>query len=219
MIKWYLSFGVRSSKWKKASCITPCEYKEIMEYARKRHIKLEGFKRFSGDIAIVKEMIDDIVTIAKDFPRILTDRKSLVIRLDESMLDGDFATTYGHVVAINAKIFNNKDYLKKEYQLMSELGTFVKGTSYRSIIRHEIGHVVANIYRLNTMKIAESILSLNSRDSIYKYIMDNLSLYAAEYEDGVEFISESFSAYYSDIDNVFAKEYIDKCKEIIKEEE
>lgn len=218
MIKWYLSFGERSRKWEKSSFITLDEYKEIMDYARKRNVKLEGFKRFSGEITTIKEMVDDIVVIAKDFPRILSDRKSLVVRLDENLFEGDFATTNGHVISINAKIFNNKEYLKKEYQLMAEFGTFVKGTTYRSVIRHEVGHVVANIYRLNTMKIAKSILKLNSKDDIYKYVMKNLSLYAAEYEDGVEFISESFSAYYSNVENIFAKEYVNKCKEIMKEE-
>ena len=218
MIKWYLSFGVRTRGLENASCITQSEYKAIMNYARERHIKLEGFKRFSGDVTIVKELLDDIVVIANDFPRILSERKSLVVRLDESLLDGDFATTYGHIVAINAKIFNNKEYLNKEYQLMAEIGTFVKGTTYRSIIRHEVGHVVANTYHLNTMEIAKSILNLNSKDDIYKYIMKNLSLYAAEYEDGVEFISECFSAYYSNVENAFAKEYVGKCKEIAKED-
>lgn len=57
MIKRYLSFGVRSRKWERASYITQSEYKGIMEYARERRVKLEGFKRFSGDITIVKEMI------------------------------------------------------------------------------------------------------------------------------------------------------------------
>ena len=218
MLKFLLSFGVRKSRKNTSSFITQAEYKEIMNYARVRNIKLEGFKRFSGDIAIIKEMLDDVVVIAKDFPRILTDRKSLVVSLNENLLESDFATTIGHVISINKKIFDDKDYLEKEYDLLADVGTFVKGTNYRSIIRHEIGHVVANIYCLPTLEIAKFVLNLECEEEIYKYVIENLSLYAAEYEDGVEFISESFSAYYSGVENAFAREYIYKCKSMAKEE-
>lgn len=56
MLKFLLSFGVRKSRKNTSSFITQAEYKEIMNYARVRNIKLEGFKRFSGDIAIIKDI-------------------------------------------------------------------------------------------------------------------------------------------------------------------
>lgn len=58
----------------------------------------------------------------------------------------------------NARIFNNWDYLKAEYQMVAEHGHFVKGTDYRSVIRHEAGHVVAQLYGIDSMNIAKEIL-------------------------------------------------------------
>ena len=216
MIRFRMAFG-GASRGKYSMCISAKEYKEVMAYASKRGVKLENFKKYAGDIRIIKDAIDDIAEIGKDFPKILIQRKSVVLRFDEYLSDKDLATTNKHMISINGNVFNNSDYLKSEYRMLADKGFFVKGTTYRSIIRHEIGHVVANIYGLNPMCIAKNILEIDKEEDIYKYVMNNLSLYAVEYDKGIEFISECFSAYYSDVDNWFAKEYVNKCKELIKE--
>ena len=73
------------------------------------------------------------------------------------------------------------------------------------------------MYKLNPMAVAQLILPGLSNTDIIKYVKEHLSLYAADYSDGREFISECFSAYYSEVDNGFAKNYVLKCKELIKE--
>lgn len=218
MMKFRMAFG-GASYGKYSTCISVEEYKELMKYASEKNVKLEEFKKFSGDIEIIKEAIDDIVLIARDFPKILKQRKSVVLRFDEHLSAKDFATTNKHLVSINGEIFNNSEYLQSEYSMLANKGFFVKGTTYRSIIRHEIGHVVANIYGLNSMDIAKEVLQTDNETDIYDFVMNNLSLYAVEYDKGIEFISECFSAYYSDVDNLFVKEYLNKCKELAKEVE
>lgn len=217
MLKFRMAFG-GASYGKYSKCISKDEYNELMRYASERNIKLEGFKKFSGDIKLIKEAIDDIVEIAKDFPKILTERRSIVLRFDEHLSASDFATTNRHLISINGDIFNNSDYLKREYGLLSEKGFFVKATNYRSVVRHEVGHVVSNVYHLDPIKIAKEVLDMDNKDDIYDFVMNNLSLYAVEYDNGIEFISECFSAYYSGVDNLFAKEYVNKCRESVKEE-
>lgn len=204
MMRFRMAFG-GASYGKYATCITKNDYRELMDYAHKRRVKLEGFRKFSGSVDLIREAVDDIVEIAQDFPKIISERKSIVLRFDEHISERDFATTNRHLISINGNIFNNKDYLEREYQMMTDMGTFVKETSYRSVIRHEVGHVVANIYGLNPMNIAKQVLQMNTENDVLEYVMNNLSLYAAEYEDGREIISESFSAYYSGVDNLFAK--------------
>lgn len=204
MMRFRMAFG-GASYGKYATCITKNDYRELMDYAHKRRVKLEGFRKFSGSVDLIREAVDDIVEIAQDFPKIISERKSIVLRFDEHISERDFATTNRHLISINGNIFNNKDYLEREYQMMTDMGTFVKETSYRSVIRHEVGHVVANIYGLNPMNIAMQVLQMNTENDVLEYVMNNLSLYAAEYEDGREIISESFSAYYSGVDNLFAK--------------
>lgn len=217
-MRFRMAFG-GASYGKYATCISKEEYREIMDYAFERKIKLEGFKKFSGGIGLIKEIIDDIVEIAQDFPKLLIQRKSIVLRFDEHISESDFATTNRHLISINGDIFNNREYLENEYHMLAEMGNFVKGTSYRSVIRHEVGHVVANIYGWKPMDIAKIVLQTSDENDILDYVMNNLSLYAAEYEDGREFISESFSAYYSSVDNPFAEAYVNKCKELAKEVE
>lgn len=216
-MKFHLPFGI-GAKRESLLCISKSEYQDLMSYARDRNVKLEGFKRFTGDISLIKEFVDDVVTVAEDFPRILTDRKCLVVRLDEYSPDDDFATTDRHLISINAKIFNNKEYLRDEYSMLAEMGKFVRGTDYRSVARHELGHVVANIYRIDPMKIAKDILCNRSDFEVLEYIHDNVSMYAGDYEDGREIISECFSAFYGKRDIPFVKEYINKCKEVVKED-
>lgn len=214
----HLPFGIRKSNYTYSAYITQDKYRNLMDYAREHHVKLENFKRFSGNINLIKELIDDIAIVAEDFPKILTVRKSVVIRLDEHSPLEDFASTDYHLISINSKLFNDRLYLEEEYELLTRIGKFVKNTNYRSIIRHELGHVVANIYRLNPLMIARSIFPDKTNEEILQFIKSTLSLYAADYKDGREFISEYFSAYYSQADVPFAAKYINKCKELAKED-
>lgn len=218
MRKFHLPFGIGKHVGVCSEYVTQEEYKELMNYAKQRGVKLEGFKRFSGNISLIKEMVDDITEISIDFPKLTKSKKSIVISYDENSNDDDFATAIGHIVYINARIFNNWDYLKAEYQMVAEHGHFVKGTDYRSVIRHEAGHVVAQLYGIDSMNIAKEILPGKSLAEIIEIVKNELSLYAADYEDGREFISESFSAYYSNSGISFAEQFVERCKNIVKEE-
>ncbi len=216
-MKFHLPFGIRPSD-KYFSCISKEEYQELMRYATERGVRLEGFKRFSGEVPLIKELIEDVVNVAKDFPEILVGRKSVVVRLDDYAPDNDFATTDRHLISINSKMYNDKEYLKREYITLSEQGKFVKGTDYRGVIRHELGHVVANVYGIVSMEVAKEIMPNQRIPKILEYVHDNVSEYAAAYEDGREFISECFSAYYGCVNNQFAKKYVEICKKKAKED-
>ncbi|MBP3568159.1 MAG: hypothetical protein J6K04_03235 [Lachnospiraceae bacterium] len=67
-MKFHLPFGIRPSD-KYFSCISKEEYQELMRYATERGVRLEGFKRFSGEVPLIKELIEDVVNVAKDFPK------------------------------------------------------------------------------------------------------------------------------------------------------
>ena len=64
--------------------------------------------------------------------------------------------------------------------------------------------------------IAKSILTQKSESEILVYVKANISSYASDYEDGREFISECFSAYYSGVPLEFAEMYVEKCKEYVE---
>lgn len=213
----YLNIAFRDTVAKsKSECISPEEYKELMSYAKRYNIKLSQFKKFSGDIAVIKEMLDDVYRISLDFPKIVDGKKGVHICLEESHRD-IFATTYVHVIEINKDLYNDTEYLMSEYNLAVAQHKFVANTNYRSIIMHEIGHVVANLYKINALTIAKEILGIESTMEVLNYVKSNLSLYSAEYTNGSEIISECFSAYYNASGNEFANKFVTRCKELIKE--
>lgn len=207
----HLSNVFSVNKRKNAHTISKEEYQELRVYATRQNVKLSGFKHFVGDISLIKELVDDIMEIAKDFPLITQGRKTVEIVLDDSSKEDDFATTVDHVIYINSNLFSDLAYLDSEYTLAVEQGKFVKGTNYRSVIRHELGHVVSYKYRINSMDIAKKILDTQSKTKVLDYVRKNLSFYSAECSDGSEIISESFSAYYGNTNNEFADKFIKEC--------
>ena len=185
------------------------QYRELAAYARDKGIALEGFKRFDGDIDVIKEVIDDADVIAKRFPALKEGRRKLTISLDEYMDSPDFAITNNHIIRLNAAAFRNVECLKREYNKLAEEGWFVKGTDCRSIIRHEMGHVIANIYKINGLSLAKEITGIASTEKLMEYLQDNLSIYASSYENGEEIISECFSCIFSGIYNEFSLRFVE----------
>lgn len=191
-------------------------YKELYDFATEKGVRLSGFRDFVGDIDVIKTVIEDIVDIAIDFPLILDERKGICLELDYDM-GTDYATTISeHIIHLNAVYFSDLIMLEDDYQEGVVEGRFVKNTNWRSIIRHEVGHVVCNLYSINPIMIAEELLE-ESTDVVLITLMDELSIYSCEYDDGREIISECFSGYYSKSGNEFADKYVRRCIEISKE--
>ena len=214
-----MSAGGNNIEWStKGSKISPEEYKAISKYARDSGIVLEGFKRFDGDVKTIKDMVDDLSIIAKRFPEIKSGRKRITISLDEHMNSRDFAITKGHIIYINAHTFRDVSILEREYNKLQSDGWFVKGTNYHSIIRHEAGHVVENIYGFDSLEIAKKITGLKSTPELMVFLETNLSSYAGAFEDGSEIISECFSAVYGNIQNDFALRFIEECDKLKEKE-
>ena len=194
--------------------ISTAVYRELRDYAEDHGVRLSGFRNYVGDIAVIKAVIDDIVEISKDFPRIIDERNGIVLYLDYDMSDDDFATTddyLGHEIHLNAGLFSDLNILAENYSQQVQTGRFVKDTTWRSIIRHEVGHVVEHLYRLDIIKFTEDVFDEKSRVEIIKRLKKELSIYSAEYFDCREVISECFSAYYSKIDNEIAYSFVTKC--------
>lgn len=198
--------------------ITPAEYKECMRYAREKGIELSGFRHFEGKIETIKELVDDAKSVADLYPGVSSGRKKLTIELDSTMSSKDYAVTRGRIISINANAFRDTDRLESEYEELVGDHMFVAGTNYRAIIKHEMGHVVANTYDLDLVEIAKKVLETNRVADILEYCNNNLSEYSAAYADCSEIISECFaSVYNSSIDNTFALNFVKECDRIISE--
>ena len=192
-------------------------YSKLSSYAEANNILLSGFKDFVGDIGVIKQVIDDIVVIARDFPLITSGKTAIELKLDYDM-GTDFATTKGrHIIHLNAVYYSDLSILNADYTEGVVEGRFVSNTDWHSVIKHEVGHVVANIYHLNPMEIAKEVLQMDHEIQVLEYLTDDLSLYSTEFEDGREIISEAFSGYYGKAGNEFADKYVNRCIQITRE--
>ena len=76
----HLPFGIRLSSDGWQDYISKEEYLELSRYAGAKKIRIEGFKRYKGDIEIIKQLLDDIETITRDFPLLLEGKRQLLFR-------------------------------------------------------------------------------------------------------------------------------------------
>ena len=118
----------------------------------------------------------------------------------------DYAETTKRKIKLNAVAYRDVELLEMEYQKDVADGWFVQGTDYRAIIHHEFGHVVANVYKLDLLKIACEITGLNPRE-ILLYVAKNLSIYAGKCTDGAEIISEVFADMSTNAPCEFSKKF------------
>lgn len=206
-------------KWlKKGTELTSEQKRELVLYAKNKNIVLTGLNRTDVDIVLIKEVIDDAEKMLKIYPELNSNPKQpFTIKVVNGMLANDFAMTSArkdtNVVRLNANAFRNKEKLAEEYQKLVDEGWFVKGTTYRSIIIHEMGHVYANIHKTDILEIAKKVLKTNYVSSVFDYLTKNFSEYSYAYADGSEIISEVFSSFYSGSKDEFAEKFI---RELLK---
>ena len=193
------------------------EYEEIREHAKSHGIRISGFRKYDGEIDLIKECITNMDTIAADFPKVKEGRKKLTLELNRFMNSCDYARTDNHIVGINADAFRDRKILEETYAKDVEKRLFVPGTDYHSIVRHEMGHVVSNIYGIDASEIAMEITGKNLKETL-KMVQGYLSEYSGKVSDGSEIIAEVFSDYYSNEKPCdFSLQFMEKCFNIISE--
>ena len=121
--------------------ISKSAYKEIKAYADNNGVSLRNFKDYTGDITEIIEIIDKIKMVARDFPKLINNRYQVVLGLYFEESD-EYAGTENHTVTLNGLYFNDSSETCKAYNEKVATGHFVKGTTYKDIIFHELGHVV-----------------------------------------------------------------------------
>jgi len=207
-----------SIKWQpKGDKISNASYKEIMAYARSKNVELSGFKQYDGKIETIMQLVDDADSVMRLYPGLKTGKNKVILELDRLMDSEDFAKTIGHIIHINADAFRNTDLLNGEYLKAVKDKWFVQGTDYHAIVKHEIGHAVANRYNINGLEIAERITGKKGAN-LTEFLEENLSEYSASYEDGREIISECFASVYGgSIKNEFALKFVEECGKIISQ--
>ena len=202
-----MSNGNKKSNWpENGKRINKIELEELQAYAEERKIKLRGFETFDGDVSLIREFIDGMDRVARDFPEVYTAFKTgLQIVNDKNMHWEDYADAGHHSsIRINQAAFRSRTELKHDYEIRVEEGRFVKGTTYRCIAYHEMGHVVLNALRLSQHELVDGV----DREKISEYAVLSRG----------EGIAETFSAIYGGVDTI--KEVLtiwERCSRMVEE--
>ena len=200
--------------------ITPEEFKTIRQYANDRGIGVAGIKNGYVSIDAVKDAIDGAVALVEEYHILEKLKGNIVLDFSHHLENNVFSEVYDIVpnrVFFNEPAYYDPTILYKEYNDLVEDGWFVKGTSYRALVFHEIGHLVADLYNIDCLKIAKDITGFEAEDDLFGYLEKNLSKYSADRKDGAEIISECFSAVYGGANNLFALKFLEECDKIINE--
>lgn len=206
-------------KWNpKGENLNAEQKRELREYAESKGIVLTGYAKTDVDVPLMKKVMDDASSLLQTYPELSgTKEKPFTLKVVNGMDANDFAMTArgndSHIIQLNANAFRDEKKLAEEYQKLVDDGWFVKGTTYRSIVMHEMGHIFQNVRKienkeiLNVACLATGLLSVKE---MFSYLEKHFSAYAGSYKSGIEIISEVFSDYFSSADpSEFSKVFMD----------
>ena len=79
-------------------------------------------------------------------------------------------------------MFDDTQYLKKEYEEAVKAGLFVKDSTIDNIIAHEVGHVIDHKTKGLYQKVFKSLVNQSNLKgvSIDEYLVENISIYASD---------------------------------------
>lgn len=180
--------------------ISEAAYKKMVEYGAKHGVEIEkSFSKYDGNVRSITEIIKNIEAIAKNYP--LIKEKGVKLGVSFTMDDNDYAKTIGNRIIINGNAYRNIKLLEKDYAMSEAEKWFVKGTTYKDIANHEMGHVYANIMGISGLKVAKEYYKTINPNIITARVYDEVSLYAAKYKGCTELLSETFASVYSETSN------------------
>lgn len=214
------SDGETKIKWpSKGVSLTAEQYKDLRKYAEDKCIVLQGFKNSDAAIDLAKDTIDEAERMLSLYPELRGSiKKPFTLNLDRHMKSIDFAEVREgatHIMHINVDAYRNRESLAQEYKKLSESGWFVRGTSYKSIVYHEVGHMAADVYGIDGLSVMKEVLGTDSTAEALLWCKNNLSEYSFK-SDGSEIISEMFSAYYgSETPGKEVVDFMSRCDKII----
>lgn len=186
-------------------------------------------------IALIKN-IDRMKRTFKDFP-VLKDKEiqyKVVKENNEVAMSIYPKDRNNYVLEINKNIFNHN--IKNNYELGVKQGQNPKGTTYKDIATHEMGHVVSFeiIKKINKNNIKAMKFDYDNNvttNNIVEKAFDNLKIYdtikkekirksISNYalKDSSETIGEAFADYYCNKEksNILSKEIVNVMKGMIK---
>ena len=203
-------------KFNEDNVISKEKYHKLRNFADQHGIAIAGFQRFDGSIEAVEEAISALAFLQREFPAVADERHKLTLILSHAMYVNDFAMTKGRHIYLNADAYRSLERLKEEYQNAVAQNWFIQGSDWKHIIHHEFGPILANIFKIDSLEIAFTILDEDEDvNMVMDYVTEHLSEYAAMWIDGREIISEVFSDIATQNPTEFSIKFYAKLRERI----
>ena len=79
-----------------------------------------------------------------------------------------------HILHLSPDAYRSKQILEEKYAEFAEIGWFVKGTDYRSITYHEIGHMFSNTHNIDGLRLSQDALGLEKWVDISELLEMNI---------------------------------------------
>jgi len=207
--------NVERIEWVKhdpSKVVSEKEYQKLQEYAESKGIKFDYGKRTNIDTNLVREMIDISDEMLQKFPELRGENKTqFTLRLSSLHNDtfGEVGRHRPHILHINEAAMRNATVLAEEYKKLADAGHFVKGTTYRSIPYHEIGHMYERHHGINPLEVVQKMLNIAVDEAIIR-LKSDLSIYSTVSSiSGSQITAEIFSAYYGGTENELALTFLD----------
>ena len=158
-----------------------------------------GFENYCGEPRVLDEALEHL----QNGKNLLTQRgkdDTILLQyhdiLDQSgRIDPDtFAMVNGRTITLNRFMYDDTEHLKREYAELVRLGHFTRGTDYRNVIDHEMGHVLAKRDKslLANLRAAISAMAEDHSMSETDFVRAYVSKYA-NYEN--ELLAELYAKY------------------------
>ena len=144
-----------------------------------------GFETYCGDPEVLDEALEhiknsqELLTKSGKDDKIILQYRDLLD--DQGRIDtGTFAMVKGKTLTLNRFMYDDTDFLKREYNVLVDIGHFTEGTDYRNIVDHEMGHIIAKRDRkfANRIKRVVSDMAKEYGVSVSDFIQENISGYA-----------------------------------------
>ena len=191
---------------------TTAEFKEITEYAHSKSVNIHKIQSFTGNTDILKEQIDVIYSLSKEYSY----PKSVTIMLKDMSVEDYALTTNSGNIQFNNKLLRSRSLTNKSLKEDNKLAS----SNIKGIAAHEMGHVLqqhfGNNYGNLGLEIAKEAYYNINKAQLKPHELDTLvSEYCTDYfeEDGYrELIPEFFGKHYTN-PNKYTAEFIKLLKE------
>lgn len=159
--------------------------REIISYARDKNINIVDLSKFDGDKMLLKQEIDTLSDMIKEYPEVSTRRITLTVG---NLPDDEFASTRNRTITLNSNALRNKRITEEN---IKKSGIFAS-PKVAHISIHEFGHIISGVKGNKGIEIAKkayyNIFNKDITDlQIILYLKNNISQYAVKYNGDYEY--------------------------------